>query len=576
MATTPANTFSVPLRRPHHALGIGVLAAIACTSACEHTAPRRPTIAVQPTLAVAATGSTAIRDNVLAEMLIELPNLGRQLGLHEYDGKLSDYSSTGFVHRRDALSKWHSTLAGGPSTSLSPNEALDLALLRFAVESETFKLVDLDAAHKRPDAYTDIFDVAQYIDDEEAPLSLRMARVALHEEAALAQAPHVLENLRPPLSRAIAHWQAGVWHGIASYLRDDVPNRFVGVGDAALREHFARANTALAAHAEHIASAIDGWAATGDESHVLGPALYRTFLLAEEGMSTPLADFKQMGEENLAANQKAYEELARTTPLTRPSSSEELGIATRLVEEARSFVIAHHVVSIPKGERPVPVRESPAYFRGGAQLAGAGKSAVYYITLPDPSLPVAEQREYVMPFGVLRTNTVHEVYPGHYVQSLWADLAPTRVQQMSFNLTFAEGWAHYTEQMMLEEGFGASDPENRLGQLREALRRNCRYLASIGLHTEGMTLREAEDLFMSRCHQDRATARQNAERGQYDPGYFSYTLGKVEILALRDEVKRALGDRFSLQRFHDALLAHGRPPIPVLRPVLLRELGVTP
>jgi uncharacterized protein (DUF885 family) len=162
------------------------------------------------------------------------------------------------------------------------------------------------------------------------------------------------------------------------------------------------------------------------------------------------------------------------------------------------------------------------------------------------------------------------------VQALWSDEAPTVTQKLFFDDTFNEGWAHYTEQMLVEEGFEHGDSQVRLGQLLEALRRNCRYLVSVGLHTKGMTLDQAETMFVDRCHQDRATARQNATRGAFDPGYFSYTLGKLELLALREEAKRTLGPRFSIQRFHDAVLAHGRPPIPLLRPVVLRELGAEP
>jgi uncharacterized protein (DUF885 family) len=127
--------------------------------------------------------------------------------------------------------------------------------------------------------------------------------------------------------------------------------------------------------------------------------------------------------------------------------------------------------------------------------------------------------------------------------------------------------------MMIDEGFGQGDPENRLAMLHGALLRNCRFAASVAIHAKGMTVEDAERRFVEDCHQDRATAHEQAVRATFDPGYFAYTLGKLQILKLRAEAKAALGDRFSLQRFHDALLSHGSPPLALVRERVLREIG---
>jgi uncharacterized protein (DUF885 family) len=200
----------------------------------------------------------------------------------------------------------------------------------------------------------------------------------------------------------------------------------------------------------------------------------------------------------------------------------------------------------------------------------------YYITLPDPSWPKKEQEEYVPTRGLLLSTTVHEVYPGHFVQGRWLLRAPTRAQKMLGSYSFTEGWAHYTEQMMIEEGLGADDPESRLGQVTDALLRDCRVVVSLGLHTKKMTLAQAEKRFVTDCHQDKASARKEAARGTFDAGYFAYTLGKLQILALREEAKKRLGGRFSLQRFHDALLSHGAPPVALIHDRVLREIGAAP
>jgi uncharacterized protein (DUF885 family) len=198
-------------------------------------------------------------------------------------------------------------------------------------------------------------------------------------------------------------------------------------------------------------------------------------------------------------------------------------------------------------------------------------TAFYYITLPDPKWSKKERDDYIPPHGILRATTVHEVYPGHFLQAQWIRKAPTRVQKVLGSYSFVEGWAHYVEQMMIEEGFGA-DPQSRIGQLSDALLRNCRMVVSLGVHAENMTLAQAEKRFMRDCKQDRATARQQAARATFDPGYFAYTLGKIQILQLRDEARKKLGAKFSLQRFHDALLSHGSPPVPLIRDRVLKDL----
>jgi uncharacterized protein (DUF885 family) len=198
--------------------------------------------------------------------------------------------------------------------------------------------------------------------------------------------------------------------------------------------------------------------------------------------------------------------------------------------------------------------------------------AWFNVTLPDATLSDIDARGYLGTEGILRMTTVHEAFPGHFVQIRRSDHAPTHIQRIYGSYAFTEGWAHYTEQLMVEEGFGADDPETRAAQLKEALLRNCRFAASFGMHTRGMTVAQAEERFVTECHQARTVAHEQTLRGTYDPGYFAYTLGKLQILDLREEAKRRLGPRFSLRRFHDALLAHGSPQLPLVRERVLAEL----
>ena len=253
------------------------------------------------------------------------------------------------------------------------------------------------------------------------------------------------------------------------------------------------------------------------------------------------------------------------------------------MNSSRQFVIDRKIATLPFPDDKAVLKETPPFQRWNAAfLDGPGPfetkvtQAYYYITRPDPTWPKKEQEEYLMGLGILMATTVHEVYPGHFLQGQWIHKAPTRAQKMLASYSFVEGWAHYGEQMMVEEGFGAEDPQNKLGQLSDALLRNCRFVVSLGLHTEGMTLAQAEKRFITDCHQDKATAREQAVRGTFDPGYFAYTLGKVQILALREEAKKKLGAKFSLQKFHDALLSHGSPPVPLIHDRVLKDLEASP
>ena len=337
---------------------------------------------------------------------------------------------------------------------------------------------------------------------------------------------------------------------------------------------------ALAVAAMQMSESLKLLATKGDDSHVLGPARYLKLLEVQEGLHVTLAEFSKMGEENLLANKRAYDHLvkkkAKLVPVER---SEMFDQAAKLTASSRAFILEKKLVTIPSEEQAI-VKESPPFQRWNAAFLdppGVFEERMlkgfYYITLPDPTWPKKEQEEYLLPKGILLSTTIHEVYPGHFLQWLFQKRAPTRVQKLFTSYSFVEGWAHYGEQMMIEEGFGAETPESHLGQLSDALLRNCRVVVSLGVHTAKMTMAQAERRFIQDCHQDKATAREQAARATFDPGYFAYTLGKMQILALREEAKKRLGTGFSLQRFHDALLAHGAPPVPLIRDRVLHEIG---
>ncbi len=522
-------------------------------------------------------GFDTLRDRVLGELLADEPSVARDLGLHdEYDGKVGPVSQEALVTRIARLRQRAHDLAAVDVSLLDPDEALDRAELESWVDSSLFWLVDVDVFHRVPQSYEPLFSVNVYLDREYAPLEERARRLVVQEEAALAEVKHIRENLTPPLSKPVTEVAARNMAGFASYLRGDVVKRMGDLGDDQQRRHFAAANEALAKEADRLAAWFKIEARRGDQSHVLGPQRYAKLLRVQEGLTLPLEEFARENEENLTANARAYEALSARVKAKPMREGDLFATATQLVKQTRTFVVDHEIVDLASDDVAV-VRETPPYQRWNSasiEMSGpfeTSRTAFFQLTLPDRAWPPKERQAYLGSLGDLLGTTIHEVYPGHFVQGRWSARAPTRVQKAYASYSFVEGWAHYAEEMLIDEGFGKDDPANELAMLHGALLRNCRFAASVAIHTQGMTVDEVEKRFVTDCHQDVATAHEQAVRGTFDPGYFAYTLGKLQILALRDEVKKKLGERFSLRRFHDALLAHGSPPLALVHDRVMQE-----
>ena len=215
--------------------------------------------------------------------------------------------------------------------------------------------------------------------------------------------------------------------------------------------------------------------------------------------------------------------------------------------------------------------------------------AYYYVTPVEPDWSPQQKEEWLTAFNYYTTDivSIHEAYPGHYVQFLCLKASPAnQLEKIFTSYAFVEGWAHYAEQMLVDEGFGASPSPTptreqqvkaakyRLAQTDEALLRICRLCVSIKMHCQGMSVEEATRFFQESCYYEQKPARQEAIRGAYDPEYLYYTLGKLEILKLREDYRKQQGVQFTLQKFHDEMLRHGAPPIRLLREVMLKDQSI--
>jgi hypothetical protein len=313
-------------------------------------------------------------------------------------------------------------------------------------------------------------------------------------------------------------------------------------------------------------------------------------LATGEAIDLPLERLWAVGEEDLARNKAAYlETAARIAPDKTPQQVIADGLhhhptpeslvadVRQLVDDLRRVIVERGIVAIPYDENCI-VAETPAFFRYAfAMLCSPGpfeqvaREAYYFVTPPEPDWPAEKAEEWMSSFAyyVIRSTTIHEAWPGHYLHDMHARNAPTRTSKAFGAYTFFEGWAHYVEQMMLEIGWHAGDPWARMGQLSEALLRNVRFVCALGLHTSGMTVEQAQQRFMDDAFTEPAVAREEALRGTWDPQYLNYTLGKLAMLKLREDLRARQGADFDLRTFHDRLLAYGAPPIPLVRGLLL-------
>jgi uncharacterized protein (DUF885 family) len=535
------------------------------------------------------------------------PTLGTSLGLHQYDGRITDFRRASLDAELRRLKKFDAQLAGLQEKRLTREARFDYLLLQSAIRSEIFSFEDLRSYHRNPMTYVQAIDLTQYVKRDFAPLSNRV-----HSIAAIAkQAPILFAaarvNLEPVLPRSFIQTAIDVAEGHIAFLEKDLPIAVKPLTDPMLVAEFEAANRIAILELRSFSA----WLKTdrlprADDSHALGAEKYRKFLGLSERVEMTPQQLLELGMRELKAEQRRFAEAARVIDPEKhphdvfkaiqqehPAPGQLLSDTRKNLEAIRQFVVDRRIVTIPSDVR-IRVEETPPPFRrtSFASMDAPGvfetkaTEAYYYVTPTEPEWPEKQKKEWLTAFNYYTTDivTIHEAYPGHYVQFLaLKNSSASRVAKIFWSYAFTEGWAHYTEQMLLEEGFAAPPSATREEQLRlakyrlaqsdEALLRLCRLVASIRMHTQAMSVDEAIRFFMDNCYYEEKTARQEAVRGTFDPGYLNYTLGKLMILKLRADWQAQEGARFSLQRFHDEMLRHGAPPIPSLRERMLKDAG---
>ena len=538
------------------------------------------------------------------------PTQGTLAGYHQYDTQLEDYSRGNVDAEIAALKKYESRIDAihpdGDAADFVPRSDREIVLS--AIHSRLLTLETIRPWEKNADNYSSACANGAFtlMERKFASPDDRLRSLIAREK----QMPVLLTTARASLKnppRIYTEIAIEQLPDIVSFFEKDVPTAFADAQDAALKAEFAQTNAAV------IASLKDylDWLktdllakSTGDFR--LGADAFSKKLQYDEMVDLPLDKLLEIGWADMRKNQAHFIEVAKELEPNKDTHAvlEELGqnhpAPDHLLDAFRatfdglvSFIRANHIVTIPSDVRPI-VEETPPFMRATtfASMDTPGPfethatEAYFNVTLPDPSMTPAEVEGYMHGFnvGTVISTAVHEAYPGHYIQFLWLPQAPSRVRKILGANTDVEGWAHYTEQMMLDEGYGqpgvgAKDEREakflRLGQLQDALLRNARFIVGIEMHTGKMSFDQAVEFFQKEGYQSKEAAMVETKRGTSDPTYLYYTLGKLEIMKLREDMKKKQGAAFSLQKFHDDFLKQGFPPIKIVREALMGDNSPT-
>ncbi|HEX3724184.1 MAG TPA: DUF885 domain-containing protein, partial [Nitrolancea sp.] len=465
----------------------------------------------------------------------------------------------------------------------------DRDLLAAQLRFEIFQIGELRERTRNPMIWADDIDLSGYLLRSYAPIEQRVAAMKRHAAAISQVLKQATEVLNPRLSRPVLQTAIDVFAGVATFLRDEVPAALIESGSTeSVETEFAAALVAIDAF---VAELERRESESTDEFAIGGDLLHKLVSLGEL-VDIPLETLLRLGEEDLERNLA----LSRTTAARidpnleiaqvfcslahdHPRADQLVAEVSSLLESLRQFVVDHSIVSIPTESR-CEVRETPGFLRWAfAMMDTAGPyedesvESFYFVTPPEDDWTDERREEWLSNFdrSALPGISIHEAYPGHFVHFLHLRNVDSPVRRVALSYSFIEGWAHYVEEMMLEEGYGGDNPKLRLAQLREALLRNCRLVVSIKMHAFGMSVDEATETFKTQAYLEDGPARQEAIRGTFDPGYLNYTLGKLLMRKLRADVQRVEGPDFSLQAFHDRLLSLGAPPFALARRVLTPE-----
>ena len=518
------------------------------------------------------------------------PHDAIELGLHRFDGKLPDRSAAGLAAEIERLHRAEAAFRAYDPARLSPLASLEREILISEIRGKLFDLEVRREPWRNPMFYTEELDLSPYVTRPYAPVTERAKALF----SVCAEAPRYLAEARANLEKrlAVTFLDTALLQvkGHIEFARDDVPKAMTGL-DAARAKELVECMDDLAEELSSFRDFLDARHGEATADFALGERAFLRMLEETQGVKTDFATLEKLAQADLERNLAAMAEAARQIDPRRStrevvlaqaedrlSGKEMLAEAGRQAEAMRKLIVDKEIVSIPS-DLIAEVRESPPFMRWNAAFLDpvgpfetARLTSFYYISPPDPSWPAAEQKAYLIPRADLLFTTIHEVWPGHFLHHLHIARSPSPIVKSFCTYSTSEGWAHYVEEMMFEQGAGGGDPRYHIGQLKEALLRNVRFVSALGLHGRAMTVDYSTRLFMEKGYVDAANARQQAVRGTFDPMYLSYTVGKLILRKLHADWKarrERAGQPAPLKAFHDEVLSYGCAPLPVIRARML-------
>ncbi len=529
----------------------------------------------------------------IAAVLEQRPEAATRLGFHQHDGLLGDRSRGSVEGWAKRLHGFLRDLDGIDAAGLERRERADYELLCRRIQWELVTIEDLETWRRSPGGYLGAIGGGcnGLIIRDFAPLEERIESLA----SRLRQVPGVLEQAKANLDDCPrVHVETAVEQaaGLGILFQRDLPAA-AGAASSALLEQFGEANEA----ATNAMSAFGEWLTDellprSDGDYRYGTERFGKLLSLADFVDRPLDELERRGRDDLQSTQVRLADLAGQIDGTKSPAevvdaiSREHPAAERLIpdtadllEELRQFSLDRGMGSMPTEVR-IEVTETPTFSRSTVQAACStpgrfeenAQEGYYYVTPPDPAWPAERTEAYMKFFNKysLPGITAHEAYPGHYTHISWLRQSPERLPHFLLTTTAIEGWAHYIEQVLVEAGYGDGDPRYEIMQLREALLRLCRYIVSFGLHTQDWSIDEGIAFFEREGYATRPIAERETRRGVMGPQYYAYTLGKHEILELREKLKAKQGADYDQLAFHDAFMKLPYP-VSVIESMLLGE-----
>jgi len=562
---------------------------ILLASACSSPPPAKPESK--------DTAFTALASEYLEDFYRRQPTQATDLGIHKYDDQLENYSRQAIMDAVASARQFRDRAGAIEPASLSLEKQLDREQLLHALDSRILMLDVVRSWSKDADTYSSGMTNTAYvmIKRKFAPAEERLRKLIAREKAMPAALREARNNIEHP-PRIYTQIAIDQLDGNRTFFQTAVPGAFADVTDKALLGEFKTGNDAvIAALADYKTWLETDLLKRSNGEFAFGEDTYRKKLAADEMIDVPLDELLAIADRDLKKNQAAFAETTRRVDAKKPPvqvlasiagdhppAAKLLAITQQELDAIGRFMTDHHIVTIPAAA-PARVQETPPFLRATTSASmdipgpfeKVATEAYYNMTLPDPKWPAREIEEFMKQwyYAAISNVSVHEVWPGHYLQFLYAKGFPSDVRKVLGAATNSEGWAHYSEQMVIDEGFHADDPRYRLAQVQDALLRDARFIVGIRMHTKGMTPEQAQEFFVKEAYQPVPVARSEARRGTADATYGYYTMGKLMILKLRDDYKARMGPQYSLQNFHDSFIKLGPLPLPLIRKAMLGEVG---